>query len=332
MNLPASWLPAAIGRRLGARVAAREPGRGGDAKALLYGLIGVAMFSLTLPFTRLAVAELDAVFVAFSRAALAGLCAAIYLALTRSRRPTPGELKQLTVVVAGVVLGFPILSSVAMRDLSAGHGAIVNGVLPLATALFAFLLADERPSAGFWICALAGSALVVAFALRSGAGHFQTGDWAMMAAVLFAGCGYARGGDLARAMGGPRVISWALVLALPCTVPTSIWFGVHHKASLFAAPPSAWIGLAYISLFSMFLGFFYWYKGLALGGVARIGQVQLLQPFLTLFAGALILGEPIDGATLGFALAVLLVVGCGRRFGVARPSPNAVAPPSAILP
>lgn len=288
-----------------------------ETRGMALGAIGVAMFSLTLPFTRMAVVELHPVFVALGRAVIAACFAALLLWRSRSRasRPTAAQLKALLITSLGVVVGFPVFSSLAMRDVPASHGAIVLGILPLVTALFAALRFKERPSRGFWAMALIGSALVVGFALQQGGGSFQLADLALLVAVIAAAMGYAEGGRLSQSMGGQQVISWALVLALPVLLPLTIWLGWRYGLQ---ASPRAWMGFAYVSLFSMFIAFFFWYRGLALGGIARVGQVQLLQPFLTLLGAACILGESLELNHVLFALAVVLVVALGRRMNIRR--------------
>lgn len=281
-----------------------------ETRGMLLGAVGVAIFSLTLPFTRVAVAELNPAFVALGRAVVAAVGSALLLWRLGAARPTPAQWKGLAITAAGVVVGFPLMSSIAMRYVPASHGAIVLGILPLATALFGALRFGERPSAAFWITAFAGSALVVGFAVWQGGGSLQLADLALFAAVVAAAMGYAEGARLAQAMGGQQVISWALVLSLPLLLPISAWLGWKYGVT---ASPKAWIAFGYVSLFSMFIGFFFWYKGLALGGIARVGQVQLLQPFLTLIGAALILGEALEAPTILFAAAVLAVVMAGRR-------------------
>lgn len=288
---------------------------GNESKGMWLGLIGVAVFSLTLPFTRIAVAELNPAFVAFGRAVVAGLCSLVLLAWLRAPRPDAKQLRGLVITALGVVVGFPLFSSIAMRYVPAAHGAVVVGLLPLATALFGALRFGERPSAGFWLAALAGSAIVIGFALREGGGSFHAADFALFAAVVTAAMGYAEGGRLSQAMGGQQVIAWALVVSLPVTVPVSAWLVWTYGAS---ASPASWLSFGYVSLFSMFIGFFFWYKGLALGGIARVGQVQLLQPFMTLLGAALIVGETLAASNLLFALAVIAVVAVGRRMAVRR--------------
>ena len=296
-----------------ATLATTLPRLGDDRKGLLLGLIAVALFSLTLPMTRLAVAELPAVFVALGRALVAACLAALWLWHCRAALPRREQWLPLALVAAGCVVGFPWLTSVAMRSLPASHGAVLVGILPLATAVFAVLRGKERPSPAFWLMALTGTVLVVAFALRQGGGSFHLADWLMFAAVLLGALGYAEGGRLAQAMPGQQVICWALVLATPFVLPLVLWQGWPQRAMLAQAGAQAWLGFAYISVFSMLIGFFFWYRGMALGGVARVGQTQLLQPFLTLLGAAVLLGEPLAIDSLLFAGAVIAVVAAGRK-------------------
>ncbi len=284
-----------------------------ENKGMWLGVAGVAIFSLTLPFTRMAVAELDPVLVALGRAVVAAVASAVLLWWLAAPPPTRKQWGPLAVTSLGVVVGFPVLSSIAMRYVPASHGAVVIGVLPLATALFGALRFGERPSTGFWIAAVAGSGIVIGFALWQGGGQLHPADFALFGAVIAAAMGYAEGARLSRSMGGQQVISWALVLSMPILLPITVALAMHYGLS---ASPRAWLGFGYISLFSMFIGFFFWYKGLALGGIARVGQVQLLQPFLTLAGAALLLGEAFDMETLLFAFAVLTVVALGRRMPV----------------
>ncbi|HKY94591.1 MAG TPA: DMT family transporter [Kiloniellales bacterium] len=296
---------------------------GEEAQAWLLGFSGVAIFSLSLPMTRLAVAELPPIFVGPGRAVVAAFPAAILLWLTRQRWPRGREWLGLAVVSLGVVLGFPLLSAWAMQRVEASHGAVVLGILPLATAVFGALLAAERPSPGFWLVAAVGSTLVVIFALDD-AGTLAWADLALLAAVFSAGLGYAEGARLSRALGGWQVISWALVLAAPflavpvgLAVPDVDWGALSWRT---------WAAFAYVSLFAQYIGFFAWYRGLALGGIAKIGQVQLLQAFLTIGFAALLNGEAIGWRTIVFAVAVVGCVAIGRRQKVRRltsPLPNA---------
>jgi drug/metabolite transporter (DMT)-like permease len=225
----------------------------------------------------------------------------------------------LAIVGSGVILGFPFLSAWALRQVPAAHGAIVIGLLPLATAFAAAVRVGERPSWQFWLASVAGSMIVIVFALVSGGGGLQLADLALLGAVAAGALGYAEGGRLARTLGGWQVISWALVLAAPCiSIPVGIALWQHGAA----APPSAWLAFSYVAIISQFLGFFAWYRGLALGGVARVSQIQLIQPFLTLVASALLLHEQVTLATVLVALMVMLTVALGRRAAVARPIEN----------
>ena len=286
----------------------------GDSGGLLLGLAGVTIFSMTLPMTRLAVAGLDAGFVAFGRATVAAVAAGLLLVAWRAPLPTAVQWRSLVVVAAGIVLGFPYFSSLAMRDVPAAHGAIIVGLLPLATAVCAAWFARERPSLGFWACAVAGSALVIGFALREGGG-FAVGDGWMLAAVAAGAVGYAEGGRLSQTLGGARTICWALVVALPLVLPLAGW---RAAVTDWQVPISAWVGFFYVALMSQLVGFFFWYGGLARGGVARVGQVQLVQPFLTVLFAVWFVGEALEPATLVFAVAVIATVALGRRTAVRR--------------
>jgi len=290
-----------------------------DTRGLLLGLAGVAIFSLTLPFTRMAVADMDPLFLTLGRALGAALLAACWLRWTRARRPTRADLPGLAMVAGGCVIGFPLLTSIALRSLPASHGAVLVGVLPLCTALYAALRGHERPSRGFWLLALLGAALVAGFALAQGGGSLHGADLLVFGAVAAAAAGYAEGARLARRIGGLDAIGWALLLAAPpVALALALTMDAGQAARLAAASWRAWLAFGYVTVFSMFVGFIFWYRGLALGGVARVGQVQLLQPFLSLAGAALLLGEPLTLANCGFALAVIGVVGAGRRMQVRR--------------
>lgn len=279
-------------------------------RGLWLGLLGVLAFSGTLPATRVAVVHLDPVFVGLGRALVAAVLAALTLAATRSPIPRASLWPRLVVVALGVVVGWPVLSAFAMRQVPASHGAVISGLLPLATSVAGVWLAHERPSLRFWACALFGSAVVVAFALWEGGGALQPADLLLAGAVVAAAIGYAEGARLARIIGGWQVICWALVLSAPFLA-----FPVWHafNPAMLSAPWTAWIGFAYVALISMFLGFFAWYRGLALGGIAAVGQTQLLQPFLTIFVSALLLGERVDVATFLAAALVIVAIALGRK-------------------
>jgi len=295
-----------------ATVASNAPSR--ERLGLLLGLGGVLAFSLTLPMTRLAVAELDAGFVAFGRMAMAGLVSVAWLWLARAPRPRRDDLPWLIGCVIGVVVGFPLCSSLAMRTLPANHGAVINGMLPFATALLAAMWLGERHRARFWTCAAVGSAIVIGFALRHGFA-FGGGHLWMLAAVLIGAIGYVAGGRLSRTMGGVNTILWSLVLALPLTLPVAAWLALTTPLE---AGTAAWSAFAYVTLISQIAGFFAWYNGLALGGIARVGQVQLLQVFFTIAFAALLFGERVEALTWLAAAAVVATIAIGRTEKVSR--------------
>ncbi len=289
-----------------------------ETRGMLLGLVGVAMFSLTLPFTRMAVADLDPAFVALGRALVAAVLAAAWLRWKRSPLPPRSALLPLAMVSLGCVIGFPWLTSIALRTLPASHGAVLVGILPLATAVISALRGNEKPTAGFWAMALLGSGLVIGFALRTSGGSFHVADLLVFGAVALGALGYAEGGRLARTLGGQQVICWALVLSAPVLAPLVLWLCWPHAHAIAAAGARAWTGFAYVSVFSMFIGFFFWYRGMAVGGIARVGQVQLVQPFLSLLGAAWLLGEPLAASNFVFACAVIAVVAAGRKMQVRR--------------
>ncbi|GJD57174.1 DMT family transporter [Methylobacterium dankookense] len=279
-------------------------------RPLVDGLIGITIFAGSLVATRLALAGFEPVPLTLVRAAVAGLAAGLLLVCLRQPLPRRGDLALLFLVVLGVVFGFPLLTALALRHVGAGHATVFVGLLPLTTALFGALLAGERPSRAFWLLSGAGSLVTAGYAARGAGPGSALGDGLMLAAILVCGLGYAAGGRLARHLGGWQVIAWATVLALPVTLPVALLIGLP------AAPPgaSALLGLGYVSLFSMLIGFVFWYRALAAGGIAAIGQLQLLQPFLGLALAALVLGEAIEP---GMPLAAALVAACvagARRF------------------
>ena len=270
---------------------------------MLLGALGVLAFSLSMPAMRAAAPELGGIFVGLGRSLVAALPAGLVLFCLREPFPARRHWRGLALVALGVIIGFPLLSGLAMQSLPSVHGAVATGLLPAATAVMGVLRAGERPSKLFWVGCLVGAAAVLAFAMAEGAGRPQSGDLLMLAGVGLGALGYAEGGRLAREMNGWRVICWALVLTAPLLiVPVLLAVGKHGLS----ASPRAWVGFGYAALVSAFLGFFAWYRGLALGGVARVGQIQLVQPVLTLGWAALLLGEPIR---LPSVLASLTLIG-----------------------
>jgi drug/metabolite transporter (DMT)-like permease len=299
-----------------------------QTQGMLLGLLGVTVFSLSLPMTHLAITGLDPVLVGLGRALVAAIPAAAMLLWYRERLPTPSQIRRLAVISFGVVVGFPVLSGIALMTVPSSHGAVVNGLLPLATALYAAWLSHERPSRAFWFCALLGSALVVAYALVTGHGAPAAGDLWMLAAVATCGLGYAEGGRLAKELGNWQVICWALVLSAPVLVLPVGWLAWRHHGPVSL---HAWLAFGYLALFSQFLGFIAWYAGLARGGIARVGQVQLLQIFLTLAFSALWFGETVSPLSWLFALGVLATVVVGRRTAVAHAAPVKVDPAGHVV-
>jgi drug/metabolite transporter (DMT)-like permease len=281
------------------------------ASGWLNGFIGVLIFSGSLPATRLAVLEFDPVFLTVARATIAGLLALCMLVLFKEKRPARGDLLPLAIVALGVVVGFPLLTALALQYVTSAHSIVFVGLLPLATAAFGVLRGGERPRPVFWFFSVLGSALVVGFACSQGLTASPTGDILMLLAILACGLGYAEGAKLSRTLGGWQVISWALVLSLPVMIPLT-WYLAPPSFSGITA--SAWVCLAYVSVFSMLVGFVFWYRGLAQGGIAAVGQLQLLQPFFGLALAATLLHEQVSIGMLGVTVAVILCVAGARRF------------------
>jgi drug/metabolite transporter (DMT)-like permease len=278
----------------------------------LNGLLGVIIFSASLPATRIAVLSLTPLFVTFARAATAGVLASSFLVIARQRPPPRADLGGLLLVALGVVLGFPLLSALALRHVTSAHALLFIALLPLSTACFAVLLAQERPTGVFWMFAAAGAALVAGYALTHDRGSDSLlGDGLMLAAIAVCGLGYAEGGRLSRRLGGWQVISWALVISIPFMLPLAIW---QAPITWVGISWPAWLSLGYVSVFSMLVGFIFWYRGLALGGIAAVGQLQLLQPLLGLGLAALILREPVSLGLVTTSLGVVLCVAGAKRF------------------
>ncbi len=310
------------------------------AQGWMLGVLGVVMFAMTIPMTRLASGstvepQLPAVFVAIGRAAFAGVLALAWLLLRRAAWPRPQQWRRLALTGCGVVVGFPLFMGLAVVRVDAVHASVVTGLLPLATAAMGALLLRQRPSAAFWACAGLGTAMVIAFAAWKGGAGLQLADGLLGLAMLAGAFGYVQGarlswGPAGQAMPPEEVICWVLVMALPLTVPVAwaTWPSVPVRAS-------AWGGFAYVTVFSMWLGFFAWYRGLALGGTLRVSQVQLVQPFLSMWFAVPVLGESLDVVTVVFSLAVMATVLVSRRLstGAAAQSPNNTAkPPAAANP
>lgn len=254
---------------------------------------------------------MDPFFLTFLRASIAGLLALALIVIFRERRPTSGQIFPLLVVSLGVVVGFPLLTAMALRYVTAAHSIVFLGLLPLSTAIFGVLRGRERPHPAFWIFSLLGSLLVAGFALSQNASASLTGDLLMLAAVGVCGLGYAEGATLTRQLGGWQVISWALILSLPIMLLATL---LTLPANPGAITGQAWLALGYVSLFSMLIGFIFWYKGLAEGGIAAVGQLQLLQPFLGLALSALLLHEAVNPLMMLVTLGVILCVIGSKKF------------------
>ncbi len=287
-----------------------------ETRGLWLGLLGVTFFAMTLPMTRLAVGsagdpQLPPAFVTAGRAGIAGLLSVAYLWFTGAPRLTRRHVPALAVSALGTVLGFPLLLALALRDVAAMHAAVVTGLMPLATAIAAAVHFRQRPSNGFWFCAVLGCAMVLGFAAHQGGGRLSAADGLLMLAVVSSAIGYVAGARVATELPAEQVICWVLVISLPFTVPAMLvtWPTVGARAS-------AWGGFAYVTLFSMWLGFFAWYRGLALGGTVRVSQVQLVQPFLALLFAVPVLGETLDATTVLFSLAVIAVVFASKKMAV----------------
>ena len=277
----------------------------------VYGFIGVVIFSASLPATRVAVAEFDPIFLTFIRAAIAGALAAALLVMFAQNRPARSDLASLLIVAIGVVVGFPLATALALEHITSARSIVFIGLLPLATAIFGVVRAGDAPRPAFWLFSIAGSALVAGFALTQDFSLSWEGDLLMFAAIVTCGLGYAEGGKLARKLGGWQVISWALVLSLPVMAP----FAIYTMPEAFTGISlQAWVALGYVSVFSMLIGFVFWYRGLAEGGVASVGQLQLLQPFMGLVLAATLLQEVISWPMLVVSVAVVACVAGAKKF------------------
>ncbi|RUX02866.1 DMT family transporter [Mesorhizobium sp. M8A.F.Ca.ET.059.01.1.1] len=281
------------------------------ASGWVNGFIGVLIFSGSLPATRVAVMDLDPIFLTSARAAIAGLLGLALLLVFREKRPRRHDLLSLIIVALGVVVGFPLLTALALKHVTSAHSIIFVGLLPLATAIFGVLRGGERPRPAFWLFSCLGSALVAGFALAQGVTASPVGDGLMLAAIIVCGLGYAEGAALSRRLGGWQVICWALVLSLPVMLVLTV---ATLPSSFASVGSNAWIGLGYVSLFSMLIGFVFWYRGLAQGGIAAVSQLQLLQPFFGLALAATLLHEQVSPLMIVVTLGVVLCVFGAKRF------------------
>ena len=282
---------------------------------MLIGFVGILIFSLTLPVTKIAILSFNPYFIAFGRASLAGAVALAYLAIKHEPMLVKADFGKFVVIALGVVFGFPILTTVAMTQGSSSHGAVILGMMPLATTVIGVIRFGERPSLGFWLVSLLGAALVVIYALLKSSGSFTLVDGLLVLGGICACVGYVEGGELSRKMNPRAVISWALVISLPINIVLSYF---TFESAYIEAGTLAWITFVYLSLFPMFLGFFFWYEGLAIGGIARVSQVQLIQPFCTLVAASVLLGDSLTWMNLVFAGLVVSTVILGKQMLIKR--------------
>ncbi|MEG0439905.1 MAG: DMT family transporter [Solibacillus sp.] len=286
-----------------------------EKMGLLLGLVGVICFSLTLPATSIAVEYFGATVVGLGRTVVAALLVAVVLIVKKEKIPSPRHFKSLLIVALGAVLGFPLLASFAMESLPVSHGAVELALLPLATAGFAIFRAGERPSRKFWISSVIGSLAVIMYALHLGFGQLQYADLALLAAVIILGLSYAEGGMLAKELGSWQVIAWAIMIGAPFFI---IPVGLQISTEMLQAPIQAWVSFFYLAIVSQFLAFVAWYSGLAMGGIARVSQIQYLQPFLMILFATVFLGESITGFTVVTAIIVVISVLIGKNATVSK--------------
>lgn len=280
-------------------------------QGLTLGLIAVVIFSGSLPATRAAITGFEPMFLTAARALLAAIGAVVALAFFANERPERSELRSLIVVAVSVVVGYPLLSAIALTEISAARGLLFTGLLPLSTAMWAVARGGERPHRAFWVFAAAGSALLAVYALSNGGTEGALiGDSLMLVAVVICGLGYAEGAVLSRRLGGWQVICWALLVAAPVMVALALF---TWPAQWPSAGSSAWIGLGYVALWSMLIGFFFWYRALAIGGASRVGQIQLLQPLLGIGLSAALLHERVAWPLVATAVGVVGCVAGARR-------------------
>ena len=282
---------------------------------MLIGFIGILIFSLTLPVSKIAVLSFDPYFIAFGRATLAGMVALAYLLYKKEVMPSKADFAKFVVIALGVVFGFPIFTTLAMAEGSSSHGAVILGMMPLATTVIGVIRFKERPSLGFWLVSLLGAALVVLYALLKNSGSFTYIDVLLVLGGISACVGYVEGGELSKKMNPRSVISWALVISLPINIVMSY---ATFTPQYLHMDPIAWTSFIYLSLFSMYIGFFFWYEGLAVGGIARVSQVQLTQPFCTLVAASILLGDSLTIMNVVFAFLVVSTVILGKRMLIKR--------------
>lgn len=279
--------------------------------AWINGFLGVLIFSGSLPATKAAIGSFEPLFLTAARASIAGVLALIIVVITHNKRPSLRQLYSLSVVAFGVVLGFPLFTALALQSISSAHSIIFLALLPLSTAIFAVIRGGERPNLAFWCFSLLGSLLVLGYALSQNTSHSLVGNGFMLLAIIVCGLGYAEGAVLTKQLGGVQVICWALIVSLPCMLVLS---AIYMPINYIQVDAMGWAGLFYVSLFSMLIGFIFWYRGLAQGGAAAVGQLQLLQPFFALILSAVVLHEAINPWMIVVTLGVVLCVIGSKKY------------------
>ncbi|MFJ5769247.1 DMT family transporter [Psychrobacillus sp. NPDC093180] len=282
---------------------------------LLMGLVGVFCFSLTLPSTSIAVEYFGTTVVGLGRTVIAAILVAVVLIVRKEKLPSLLQFKSLVIVAVGAVLGFPLLTSWAMKSLPVSHGAVELALLPLATTGFAMLRASEIPSRKFWISSIIGSLAVIMYALHLGFGQLQFADLALLAAVIILGLSYAEGGRLSKELGSWQVIAWAILIGAPFFI---IPVGLNLTTEMLHAPIQAWVSLIYLAVISQFLAYVAWYSGMAMGGIARVSQLQYLQPFLMIIFATVFLDESITFFTIVVAVIVVFSVILGKNASITK--------------
>lgn len=286
-----------------------------ETKGMFVGLVGIVIFALTVPMSKLAVDVFSPTFVSFGRATLAGCAGLLYILWLKAPLPPWKTIKKILVIIGGIVIGFPYLMTLAMSKGSSSHAGIILGFMPMMTTIVGVIRFKERPSKGFWIASFIGTALVLIYALIQGAGQLSMMDFLLLLAAIFSAIGYAQGGDLSREISPKLVISWAVVLSLPFN--GLITFLAFQEEYLYV-DIHYWCAFLFLGLFSMYIGFFFWYAGLSMGGISRVSQVQLLQPFFTLIFANLFLSEKLTAINFIFAALVVLSILVGKKMLVVR--------------
>lgn len=281
------------------------------AKGWINGFLGVVIFSGSLPATKLAIVSFDPIFLTAIRATIAGILALLLLWILKEKKPQRSQITSLIIISIGVIVGFPLFTALALQHVTSAHSIVFLALLPLSTAIFGVIRGNEKPNKAFWFFSILGSLLVMGFAFSQGTDMNLHGDLLMLAAIIICGLGYAEGAKLTKVLGGWQVISWALLISLPIMAFIAL---ITMPESFENVPFTAWMGLIYVSIFSMLIGFIFWYNGLAQGGIAAVGQLQLLQPFFGLALSALLLKESVNALMILCTIGVIFCVIGSKKF------------------